>query len=168
MATVSELVSRLALTPHPEGGFFKETYRSELTVRPKGFPSERNISTGIYFLLRACDFSAFHRIRSDEMWHYYSGEPLEVIMLNEKGRSGFVLGPDIQNGQCFQNVVPAGSWFASRLLNYDPSDEERYCLAGCTVSPGFDFQDFEMPGQSEMLSMFPDHREIILELTRNL
>lgn len=164
--SVDELVDLLDLKPHPEGGFYKETYRAEQRIFPDGFSGERNTSTGIYFLLRACDFSAFHKIQSDEMWHFYAGSPLEVIIMDSTGCRSLYLGNDLKKGQVFQGVVPAGSYFASRLIDFNENDQETYSLVGCTVSPGFDFADFEMPDRSTLTSLFPEHRAVIKELTR--
>lgn len=162
MKSASYWIEHLELIPHPEGGYYKETYKSE-GLLPKGnddtFPSERSFSTGIYFLLGPNDYSTFHRIKSDEMWHFYEGGPLEVYYF-QNGLQRIVLGREIDKGQKLQAVVPANTWFASRPLTKD------YCLVGCTVAPGFDFRDFEMADAKSLHKQFPGNERIISELTR--
>ncbi|SMD34204.1 hypothetical protein SAMN04488029_1897 [Reichenbachiella faecimaris] len=155
-------VERLKLEPHPEGGFFKETYRSLLTTTLGQFPSERNISTGIYFLLTAENFSAFHRIKSDEMWHFYAGDPLSIYVIHENGNEECItLGLDLDKGEVPQAVVSANSWFATEV-----KDGGDYGLVGCTVAPGFDFEDFEMANRDLLVEQFPLHKDLIIALTR--
>ncbi|KMT65912.1 cupin domain-containing protein [Catenovulum maritimum] len=158
-----DLVQQLNLVPHPEGGYFTETYRSELTIQAMGFDAERACSTGIYFLLEQGDFSAFHRIKSDEMWHFYSGQTLEIIEIDLAGTlSVTLLGQDITNGEQPQYVVKAGHWFASR-----PKPTSLYSLVGCTVAPGFDFADFEMADSKTLIERFPQHKDYINQLCRD-
>lgn len=153
-------VEKLDLLPHPEGGFYKETYRDSFNVCNRN-GQERSACTGIYFLMTKGNFSAFHKIESDEMWHFYDGSALEVYVLNEDGSLDILkIGRDIENGEQLQAVVPAGKWFASRVV------EGNYALVGCTVAPGFDFQDFVMAKRSELIKEFPDHEAVITELTR--
>jgi predicted cupin superfamily sugar epimerase len=148
-------IKTLALLPHPEGGYYKETYRSEEKISlPQG---ERNYSTAIYFLLEEGNFSAFHKIKSDELWHFYAGDVLEVIEITKEGKLKITeLGPDN-----FQYCVPAGNWFGSRV-----KEGGKFSLVGCTVAPGFDFKDFEMAERDALLKEFPEHASIIKELTR--
>lgn len=158
-------VEKLQMLSHPEGGYFAETYRStELIDKnslPKRFSGDRNYSTGIYFLLESHHFSAFHRIKSDEMWHFYAGDALNVYYIdNEKNMQLIKLGNNPENGEVFQAVVPAGVWFGSK-----PAVENSYSLVGCTVAPGFDFADFEMPDRQTLLKEFPQHEAIIKMLT---
>ncbi|MFT6879391.1 MAG: putative cupin superfamily sugar epimerase [Psychromonas sp.] len=157
-------IQKLALIPHPEGGFYRETYRSEdsLVLMVDGLEKRRHYATGIYFLMETSNFSAFHRIKSDELWHFYAGDPLEVFFIDDSGGlQRLLLGQNPENGEKLQALVPANLWFASR-----PLKNSRYSLVGCTVSPGFDFDDFEM-AQSEVLThKFPIHQVIIEELTR--
>jgi uncharacterized protein len=153
-------IDHLNLLPHPEGGFYKETYRDSLSVINR-VGNERSVSTGIYFMLTKGNFSAFHRIESDEMWHYYEGESLTVYVIDDSGKLEEIkLGKDLENGEQLQAVVPAGQWFASRI------NQGEYSLVGCTVAPGFDFQDFEMADRETLIKDFPRHSEIITELTR--
>lgn len=161
----SEIISRLDLKPHPEGGYYRETYRSngEILDLPPYFEGSRNYSTAIYFLLTGDNFSAFHRIRQDEMWHFYLGAPIELIEISSEGKVTTThIGNDLEKDQQLQHLVPGGSWFASRLL---PGAGD-YALAGCTVSPGFDFRDFEMAKRADLIQLFPDHGELITVLTR--
>ena len=158
-------VKHLGLLPHPEGGYYKETYRSKGKIKTgllPGIVAERNFSTAIYFLLEKNNFSAFHRIKSDELWHFYAGDPLEVIEITKKGELKItVVGREIMNGQTFQYMVPSGHWFASRVKKGG-----EFSLVGCTVSPGFDFLDFEMADRDSLVKEFPVQEEIIRMLTR--
>lgn len=159
-------IDKLKLESHPEGGFYKETYRDKNAIgigADTSFPNGRNYSTAIYFLLRTEEFSAFHRIKSDELWHFYTGKSLSIYCITPGGKLEIIkLGPDIENGEVFQAVVPAGYWFASRLEKNEPGT---YALVGCTVAPGFDFKDFEMAGRQQLFNEFPQHMEMITELT---
>ncbi len=165
-------IDKLNLAPHPEGGFFRETYRASLTLPrpalPPAFHGDRSASTAIYFLLEAGGFSAFHRIASDEMWHFYTGCALSIHLIDKSGR--YVeskLGPNADQGERFQAVVPAGCWFAACLTEQPCSSQPNpFALVGCTVSPGFDFADFEMARRSELVRAFPQHRTLIERLTR--
>ena len=157
-------IQHLKLNPHPEGGFFKETYRANESIDKRALPSrfkgERNYSTAIYFLLRSQDRSVFHRIKSDELWHFYAGSTLEIFVLANGSVTIHRLGMDIENGESLQVVIPAGSWFGAKLKQ--PSS---YTLAGCTVAPGFDFEDFEIANRDELLKSFPGAESLILLLT---
>ncbi len=143
------MIRALDLTPHPEGGYFRETHRS-----PE--------STAIYFLLPAGEFSAFHYLTtSDEMWHHYAGDPLELHMISPDGEHRVeVLGPAIERGERPQALVPAGTLQAAVVRG------ERWALCGCTVTPAFEFADFEMPARDALVARFPQHRETIERLTR--
>jgi predicted cupin superfamily sugar epimerase len=159
-------IEQLQLTSHVEGGAFRETYRSELTVAQKALPvffqGSRNISTSIYFLLASGQFSAFHRIASDELWHFYYGD---ALLIYEIGHTGDLtvhrLGSRIEQGESFQAVVKAGSWFASV-----PAEGSEYALVGCTVSPGFDFTEFELADRNVLTKQYPEFAELIGRLTR--
>lgn len=163
---IIQLVKEFQLQPHPEGGFFRETYRSALNLPTpwekdnKG--SSRSLSTAIIFLITAGNFSAFHRIQSDECWHFYQGQPLLVHQLSPEGNYSCIrLGNSGREGQVFQHVVPAGYWFASEV-----ETEKGYALVGCTVSPGFEFNDFELADRKELLQLFPEQGGLIERLTR--
>ncbi len=164
--SAQQLVNELGLLPHPEGGYYKETYRSEaqiaLNALPSGFKGDRSISTAIYFLIEKQNFSALHKIKSDETWHFYSGDALEVIELNDLGElKKTVVGSDLSNGELFQYTVKANVWFGSRVKSGG-----EFSLVGCTVAPGFDFEDFEMASREKLSLQFPHHKRIIEELTR--
>lgn len=152
-------IEKLGLLPHPEGGFYKETYRSKTSVSISEFQGKRVCSTGIYFLLNSGNFSAFHRIKSDEMWHFYQGGGLEIFYFEQDTLKTICLGNEPEKGQVFQALVPAGVWFAAR-----PLPGTSYALVGCTVSPGFDFRDFEMAKREELTTAYPKHSDLILEL----
>lgn len=165
MASAEIYIKELELLAHPEGGWYRESYRSDYAIPgdalPPGFEGERNASTAIFYLLEAGQCSHLHRIRSDEMWHFYAGEGLEVdYILPDGSLHRIELGPDIAKGQVFQAVVPAGAWFGARPLR-----GSRFALSGCTVSPGFDFADFELAKRSKLLAAFPQHRHVIEDLT---
>ncbi|MEQ8625194.1 MAG: cupin domain-containing protein [Vicingaceae bacterium] len=158
--TKKQWVEHLQLLPHPEGGFYRETYRSKTKIDLEGV-GQRNLSTGIYFLLEEGNFSAFHRIKSDEMWHYYAGDPLIVHMIDVDGNyTNQKIGNDFLNNELPQFVVPAGIWFASEVVQGGC-----FSLVGCTVSFGFDFQDFEL-ADSRFMDKFTSHRDIIKRLIR--
>ena len=157
------VVTALGLAPHPEGGFFRETFRAPLVISaPQG---SRAASTAIYFLLPAGSFSALHRVRSDEVWHHYDGDPVELYTLHEDAGDGEArvvrLGRDLARGDRPQVIVPAGVWQAAVPVG------KRFALCGCTVAPGFDFADFEMPSRAELLGRFPAVRELVERLTRS-
>lgn len=162
--TASFWIDRLNLQPHPEGGFFRQTYKSQVSLPRNALPhaGRRSASTAIYFLLDGKNFSAFHRLRSDEMWHFYAGVPLAVHVIDRAGNySKHVLGPEPDAGQSFQAVVPADSWFASHV-----EDRSSYSLVGCTVAPGFEFEDFELAHRKELIALYPQYRDLIETLTR--
>ena len=159
-------IATLGLDRHPEGGYFRQTYRAEMTIArealPAGYRGPRAASTAIYFLLDADDFSAFHRLRSDEVWHFYAGAPVSVHVIDPAGEySKILLGNDPAAGQRFQAVVPAGCWFASHVEGW-----KSWALVGCTVAPGFEFEDFEMAKREELAAEYPQHRAILERLTR--
>lgn len=164
--SAEELVGRLELARHPEGGWYRESYRSMDVVPafalPEKFGGPRACCTAIYFLLERGEISALHRIKSDEMWHFYAGAPLTVQVLTPAGEHRELkLGSDLASGASFQALVPAGCWFGAEL-----ADGGGYCLVGCTVAPGFDFSDFEMGIRDELLDQFPKHSDMVRRLTR--
>ena len=159
-------IRKLRLEPHPEGGYFRQTYVSDVMIArqalPKGFAAARAASTAIYFLLDGRNFSALHRLRSDEMWHFYAGSPLAVHVIAPDGKySEIMLGCDLEEGQVPQAVVKAGCWFGSHV-----ADWKSWALAGCTVAPGFDFDDFEMASREVLTRQYPQHGKLIGQLTR--
>jgi predicted cupin superfamily sugar epimerase len=166
MLTAQNLIDVLGLQPHPEGGFFRETYRSHDKVPAPGLPArfgaERSVSTAIYYMLTKGTRSKLHRIKSDEVWHFYLGGPLVVAQLNEStGKlTETRLGQDLAGSCVVQYVVPAGVWFGAY-----PENGTDYSLVGCTVAPGFDFADMEFGVRAKLLERFPSARETILRLT---
>ena len=162
---INNIVEHLEMLPHPEGGFFKEVYRSEGIIPKEGlqdFSGDRNYCTSIYFLLTSDNFSAFHRIKQDEIWHFYKGSPLYVHVIDKEGRyTRHEVGLELEQGQVPQLTVPRGCWFASSVKN-----ENDFSFVGCTVAPGFDFEDFEMADRSKLTAAYPQHKEIIKNLTR--
>jgi predicted cupin superfamily sugar epimerase len=158
--TTEELIRALDLAPHPEGGFYRETYRAKETVStPRG---PRAASTAILFLVVRGSFSALHRIASDEVWHFHLGAPLRIVCLREDGSRGdHLLGLDLGRGERPQAVVPAGTVFGARI-----EGDGDFALVSCTVAPGFDFADFELGERPSLAARFPDHVEIVRALTR--
>lgn len=165
MNTQEQIIQQLNLQPHPEGGYFKETYRSvgEISEESLGtkYKGSRNHSTCIYFLLTSNSFSAFHRINQDEIWHFYDGSAILLHIISANGDySNITIGRELANGQVPQFVVPGGYWFAAEVV-----DSDTYSLLGCTVAPGFSFEDFELPKRAALISKYPQHQKIITRLT---
>ena len=160
------LVERFELVPHPEGGYFREVYRSPLELKhpdvPEGLDAKRASGTLIYFLLSGDDFSAFHRVRwSDEIWQLYGGGPVELYVIDKTGTLECrTLTTNLDQGQPAA-VVPAGAWQSARL-----ADGAAWAFGGCSVAPGFEFEDFEMPPATELLERYPEHAATIRKLTR--
>jgi len=159
--TAADYVRAYQMQPHPEGGFYAETYRSVEQIAqsalPDRFSGARSFSTAIYFLLEGHHRSMLHRIQSDEVWHFYAGGPLNIYVITPDSELSVIrLGSNPENGEVFQAVVPAGCWFGSK-----PADGVDFSLVGCTVAPGFDFADFELADRESMLQQFPKWREVI-------
>lgn len=160
MTQEETLVVQLGLQPHPEGGFFRETFRSPHPVVGQG-GMLRSASTAIFFLLPRGIFSAWHRVHADEAWHLYAGGPLVLHLISAEGAyTQVTLGMDLVAGQRPQHVVPAGVWQAAQ-----PTDGN-WALAGCTVSPGFDFADFEMPTRDALIGRHPQLEAVVRRFTR--
>jgi len=157
---VQAVVDRFGLAPHPEGGFYAETFRSTDGVsRDDG--ERREASTAIYFLLPAGTFSAIHVVAADEVWHHYWGGPLELTTITPDGEAArVILGDRLEAGEVPQAIVRRGVWQAARPA------EDRAVLVGCTVAPGFRFEDFAMPPRAELLETFPAHTDLVRALTR--
>ncbi|MDQ4130618.1 MAG: cupin domain-containing protein [Actinomycetota bacterium] len=155
------LIRTLGLAPHPEGGYYRETFRAQHVVEP--FPGgQRAASTAIYYLLPAGSFSALHRVCWDEAWHHYDGDPVDLHLLDRSGDYRIVrLGSRWDAGERPQYVVPGGAWQAAVSVG------DRFALCGCTVAPGFDFADFELASRADLLERFPGQREVITSLTRS-
>jgi len=166
MSDAEHWIRVLQLQPHPEGGWFREEYRAPEKIPqdalPKRFGGERSFSTAIYFLLQANEVSHLHRIQQDEVWHFYDGAGLTVHVIDAAGNySTIKLGRDIERGESLIGVVEAGSLFGASV--HGAGD---FSLVGCTVAPGFDFDDFELPPRAELLGAYPQHRAVIEILTR--
>jgi len=159
--TAKSIIKELKLKKHPEGGYFSEVYRSNEVIRkihlPERFKGDRNFSTSIYFLLNYNDFSSFHRLKADEVWHFYSGSPLNIYIIQNNGRlKKIILGKN----HLYQSVILAEQWFAAEV-----SKPKSYSLVGCTVSPGFDFKDFELGECEKLIELYPKHKSLIKRLT---
>jgi len=159
-------IAQLGLVEHPEGGYFCQTYRSPELIAvdclPARFTGARLVSTAIYFLLKGDQCSALHRLRADEVWHYYAGSSLTLSLIDPSGElSRLRLGRDLSRDQHFQVIVPAGSWFGGTV-----DDTNSYTLVGCTVAPGFSLEDFELGERGALLAQYPQHAAIIERLTR--
>jgi len=166
MATADELIRLLQLKPHPrEGGFFRETYRAAETITaaalPERYGGARSHGTAIYYLLAPATFSALHRLASDEVFHFYAGDPVRMLQLLPDGQGrAIVLGPDVTRGQQPQVLVPRGVWQGS-VLELGGA----YALLGCTVAPGFDYEDYESGRRDELLAAYPEFADLIRRLS---
>lgn len=160
--TAEEIKSLLHLEPHPiEGGSFRRTYISSASIDVPG--GTRALGTAIYYLLERGTFSEMHRLDSDEIFHFYYGDPVEMLQLQPNGRSAlFILGTDLQAGQHVQLVVPAGVWQGTRLIG-----DGKVALLGCTVTPGFDFADYRNAPADELIAQWPGQADRIRALTRS-
>jgi predicted cupin superfamily sugar epimerase len=147
---------------HPEGGYFVESYRAERLVNLPEYSGSRNTCSIIYYLLEGNQFSSFHTLKSDEIWHFYEGSSLTLHILETDGRlNEIILGSDIySNKESFQVVVKAGAWFAASV-----NDHNSYSLVGCTVSPGFDYRDWKLVGMDILIKKFPQHKSTIEKYT---
>jgi uncharacterized protein len=152
--SIQELINELGLHPHPEGGYYKETYRSEDEIR------DRNLLTSIYFVLTSENVSRFHRIKSDELWYFHFGAAVTVHTLDELGHAEHLLGNDLQNGEKPFLLVKANTIFGSSI-----DTPNGFALVSCAVAPGFDFRDFELFTKDQLLKEFPAHEAIIARLT---
>lgn len=163
MPSAEEVIEALKLAPHPEGGFYAETFRAPALPLELPGRGSRSASTAIYFLLRSDDFSALHTVSSDEHWHHYLGDPLELHCFDVAGQHRrALLGSDLLRGQRPQHVVSAGELQGARVVRGGYG----FALCGCTVAPGFDFADFLMPPRAELLTQLPQHHEVVSQLTR--
>ena len=158
-------IEKLDLRQHPEGGFFVESYKSEKYVNSPEYDGPRHACTAIYYLLLGDQFSSFHRIKSDEIWHFYAGSSLALHIIEGQGNNSKLdeirLGSNINNNETFQAIIKSGCWFAASL-----NDHNSYCLVGCTVSPGFDYRDWELGESQKLNGLYPQYRSIIEKYTR--
>ncbi len=162
MNTPENYIALLKLAPHPEGGWFREVYRAALQVEVPWTAEKRSASTSIYFMLESGAFSSFHRIKSDELWHFYDGNALEIFWFDTFDKlNSILIGRNPEAGELLQFAVPAGCWFAAMV-----KAPGKFTLVGCTVSPGFDFYDFELADRNKLISLYPESEELITSLTR--
>lgn len=153
------LIKTLNLQAHPEGGFYRETYRSKESITTQD-GSTRNISTAIYYLLENDNKSHFHRIKSDESWFFHQGDCLEIVSLRDGELQTTWLGNNIEQGEIPQATIPANTWFACKI-----KDASGYALVSCTVAPGFDFADFELANKNDLMEEYPSIKNVIEEFT---
>ncbi len=166
MKTAGYWIKKLGLLPHPEGGYYREIYSSEIVVKnnalPQIYDGDRRLSTSIYFLLCSGDISAFHQLKSDEIWYYHCGSSLKMTLINLKGE--FItekFGACIEKGEKPQVIIPAGTIFGAEVTGANS-----YTLLSCMVSPGFDFNDFKLFSRKELLDRYPEYDVIIKRLTK--
>jgi predicted cupin superfamily sugar epimerase len=167
MITAEKIIKLLGLKSHPEGGYYRETYRSDEIIGkgalPERYTGNRRCGTAIYYLLTLETFSAIHRIKTDEIYHFYLGDPVEVVQLLPDGSGRVVtLGNDIAGGAQVQTVVSRGTWHGSRL-----AEGGKYALLGTTVAPGFEFADSEVGRRSDLIHSYPSFSDTIIALTRH-
>ena len=164
-ARQKEIIAALRLQPHPEGGLFAELYRDSNWVQHPTKAAMRPAMTLIYFLLPATTFSALHRVAQPEAWHHLEGDPLDLHLLTDEGTHEILrLGKDLAKGERPQRVVPPNAWQAAVPASGGAAG---FSLVGCTVAPGFDFADFEMPKREVLLERFPQHHDLVLRLTHD-
>ena len=167
MRNAEQWIKELDMSPLPEeGGWFKEVYRSDEFIPknslPDRFQGKRTFSTSIYYLLKSDEFSAFHRIKQDEIWHFYEGSSLTIHIIDQRGTYKQIeLGRDLSSGEHFQATIDKGVLFAATV-----NQQGSFSLIGCTVAPGFEFEDFEAPNRSRLLELYPEHKVVITKLTR--
>lgn len=166
MTDYKEIIKQLELNPHPEGEYYKEIYRSAEKISKEFFPSRyngaRSFSTSIYYMLAGEQISVFHKLESDEIWNFYSGSPLYIHLLDEKnGYKKVKLGNKFLNGELPQYIIPRGTFFAAEV-----EDKNSYSLIGCTVAPGFEFEDFEFGNANQLIKQFSEQKELILRLSK--
>jgi hypothetical protein len=167
MIDAKSIIDTLSLNPHPEGGHYAETYRSSEMLThsslPPRYTGDRSHSTAIYYLLSGQEFSRMHLLQSDELFHFYFGHPVEILLLSPSGESDLItLGTNLEEAQRPQQLVPKGVWQGARLKN--PSSDS-FALLGCTVAPGFDFADFSVINAEDLVEKYPDRADLIRQLS---
>jgi predicted cupin superfamily sugar epimerase len=156
-------ISKLKLVKHPEGGYYANTYKSDRVVNISGYSGHRSTCTVIYYLLTGKQFAAFHIMKSDEIWHFYSGSSLTLHIIDSKGNlKKSILGPSLDAGERFQITVKSNCWFAVSL-----NEKKSYSLVGCTVSPGFDYKDWKIGKRKVLIRKFPQHKDTIEKFTKS-
>lgn len=161
MNTAKFWIQHLDLKPHPEGGFYKEEYRSNIEVStddlPVGYKSSRRLVTGIYYLLRSNDISRMHRLRSDELWYFHAGSPITIHYIDTEGKKHkHILGTHPEKAEKFSALIPGGCLFCAEV--HEP---DSFSLVSCLVSPGFEFDDFEMFEKDDLIQVYPKHADLI-------
>jgi uncharacterized protein len=166
MADSDIIIKKLGLIPHPEGGYYKETYRSQEIIDgpalPNRYSGSRNISTSIYYMLHGNQISHFHKLKSDEIWHFYMGSPAIIHCFNNDGYSKTIVGNDIGHGKLPQFIIKAETWFAAEV-----EDKNNFFLVGCTVAPGFNFEDFTLASRKELQNKYPAYKDLIIKFTND-
>lgn len=165
MKTADYWIGHLNLEKHPEGGYFREIYRSNEEIPgaflPDRYVGNRSFSTSIYYLLKSGEISMFHRLKTDEIWHFYEGSCLELFVISPEGvLTRILLGNKPEKGEKFQALIEKGNWFAAGVKG-----ENSFTLMGCTVAPGFDFRDFEPGNRNLLLNAYPAMKKIIMAFT---
>lgn len=160
MKSADYWIQKLDLKPHPEGGFYSEVFRSSINVDlqklPIGYKGDRRVASSIYFMLRSGDISKMHRLKSDELWYYHCGSPIQIYIIDQEGNKHTkILGPDADNNESFCVHIPAGNIFAAEILKPDT-----YSLMSCVVAPAFEFDDFEMFDKDDLIQAYPKHTEL--------
>ena len=156
MSSPQEWIKRFNLQKHPEGGWYKEVFRSNVSLG-----NDQSICTHIYFLLEQHDFSAFHRIGSDELWHFYGGDEIMIYEIDESGnRVEHLLGNNLVKGRMPFCLIKKGNWFGARVTHGE------YAIVGCTVAPGFSFSQFELAKAEELSKLYPQHSRLIQSMCR--
>lgn len=166
MKSAEYWIKALNLQPHPEGGFYKETYKSNERFQSSSLPSRYNDSrpfgTSIIFLITSQNFSSFHQLKSDEVWHFYDGSALALYLISNEGKlETHVLGKNVDRGESLQVLMPHSHWFAGEV-----AQPESYALVGCTVFPGFEYDDLILGSKKTLCEKYPKHRALITRLTR--
>ncbi len=156
-AEAASWIARLHLNKHLEGGYFRETYRAKLVLEIPGYTGNRNVCSCIFYMLAGQQFSAFHRVRSDEIWHHYAGGSLTIYAIKNGILSRSTLGR--RRGENLQALVEKDVWIAASIK------AGHFCLVGCTVSPGFDYRDWDLGTRSQLAALYPRHRKVIERFT---
>jgi predicted cupin superfamily sugar epimerase len=164
MENAAYWIDKLEMIQHPEGGYFRETFRADektaVTGLPDRYSSQRSISTSIYFLLTTESVSNFHRLNSDEIWHFHTGGAARIHIISPEGHYyAKDIGVSFESGQQLQVIIPRHSWFAAEVISGD------YILVGCTVAPGFEFEDFELAARKELLAQQPELADLVRKFT---
>ncbi|PLX17389.1 MAG: hypothetical protein C0599_13680 [Salinivirgaceae bacterium] len=162
---VNQIIENFDLKPHPEGGYYRENYRSNINIAeknlPENFSGRRSLATSILFLLPKGSFSSFHKLKQDEIWYFHAGEgPILHCIAPDHTYTKYKMGSGINRNEVPQLTIPAGTFFAAETT-------KKFSFSGCMVTPGFDFADFDMPTAAQLIKLFPEHEELIRRFTRS-